>query len=118
MNRIFFIIFMGFMVLGCSSTNFRNITVQTPDLTRVADGTYRGFYDLSGTPVRVTLDVNVQNHRITSIEIIEHRRSPIGRRAENIIETVVERQNLEIDAVSGATASSVAILKAIENALR
>ena len=40
-----------------------------------------------------------------------------GSGAERIPATVVEKQTLQIDMVSGATYSSKVILKAIENAL-
>ena len=89
-----------------------------PDLTQFNDGVYSGTYDLSGTPVMVSLDITIENHKITSINITRHMRSPVGRKAENIIDQVIERQSLDIDAVSGATASSKSILKAIENALQ
>ena len=78
----------------------------------------RGNYDLSGTPVKVTLDVTVQRGIISSIKIIEHFCSPIGKKAEKIVERIIEGQSLSIDAISGATASSKAILKAVEDALR
>ena len=117
MKKIILFIFIGFFVIGCS-TAYKNITAQMPDLTQFNDGVYRGIHDLSGTPVKVTLDVTVQDHRINKIEIIRHISSPIGKKAENIVDRVIERQNLEVDAVSGATASSKSILKAIENALQ
>jgi uncharacterized protein with FMN-binding domain len=81
------------------------------------DGVYRGNYSVSGTPVKVTLDVTVSQSKITAIRLIEHTRSPIGKKAEKIIETVIQEQSLEVDVISGATASSKAILKAVENAL-
>jgi uncharacterized protein with FMN-binding domain len=81
------------------------------------DGVYRGIYDLSGTPVKVTLDVTVQNQSITAIHIVRHSCSPIGKKAEKITAKIIENQSLNVDAVSGATGSSVAILKAVENAL-
>ena len=117
MKKMVLLIFISFGIISCSST-YRNITTQMPDLTQINDGVYRGIYDLSGTPVKVTLDVFIQNNRINKIEIIEHRSSPIGKKAENILESVIARQNIEIDVVSGATVSSKAILKAIENALQ
>jgi len=89
-----------------------------PDLALLNDGVYRGVYDLSGTPVKATLNVTVINNKIFKIEIIEHICSPVGKKAESIIERVIEKQSLGIDAVSGATASSKTILKAIENALK
>jgi uncharacterized protein with FMN-binding domain len=107
----------GLIIIGCS-TAYKKVTAQTPDLTLVADGKYSGMYDLSGTPVKVILDVTVQGHRITNIKIVKHFCSPIGKKAEKIIDSVIEEQNLEVDVVSGATGSSISILKAIENALQ
>jgi len=117
MKKILIIVFIGLFIIGCS-TAYKSITAQMPDLSQINDGIYRGFYDLSGTPVKVTLDVILQNSRIVNINIIEHIRSPIGKKAENIIEEIIEKQDLDIDAISGATASSKAILKAVENALQ
>jgi len=110
-------IFVGLVIIGCS-TAYKSITAKMPDLALLPDGTYRGVYDLTGTPVKVTLDVAVQDHKITKIQIIKHFCSPIGKKAEVIIDRVVEKQNLEVDVVSGATGSSISILKAIENALQ
>lgn len=105
------------LLISCRSSSFAQIQVTTPEMNRINDGVYRGNYSLSGTPVRVTLDVIIQNQTIIGINIINHVCSPIGKKAERIIETVIERQSLEVDAISGATGSSIAILKAIENAL-
>jgi uncharacterized protein with FMN-binding domain len=82
------------------------------------DGTYRGSYSVEKTPVKVTLDVVVQNKNIIAINIIRHIRSPIGKKAEKITDVIIERQSLAVDVISGATASSKAILKAVENALQ
>jgi uncharacterized protein with FMN-binding domain len=117
MKKTLLTTFIGLLIIGCS-TAYKNISAQTPDLKYFSDGVYRGIYDLSGTPIKVTLDVFIQNNRINKIEIIKHICSPIGKKGENIIEQVIKRQNLEIDAISGATASSKALLKAIENALQ
>ena len=118
----FFSIVVIFMVLAmmtaCNSTKLSEIQALLPDMQYKPDGTYRGTYDLSGTPVKVTLDVTVQRGTISSINIIEHFCSPIGKKAEKIVERIIEEQSLSIDAISGATASSKAILKAVEDALR
>ena len=110
-------LFVGLVIIGCS-TAYKSITVRTPDLTQIPDGKYNGLYDLSGTPVKVILDVTVQDHKITNIKIVKHFCSPIGKKAENIIDRVIEKQSLEVDVVSGATGSSMSILKAVENALQ
>ena len=103
---------------ACNSAKFSGIEVLLPDMQYKSEGIYRGNYHLSGTPVKVTLDVTIQHGNINSINIIEHICSPIGKKAEKIIERIIEEQSLGIDAVSGATGSSKAILKAVENALQ
>jgi len=105
------------LIIGCS-TAYKSLMANMPDLASIADGVYRGYYDVSSTPVNATVDVTVQNHRITEINIVKHMRSPVGKKAEKITDIIIERQRLDIDAISGATASSKAILKAVENALQ
>ncbi|MDR0643205.1 MAG: FMN-binding protein, partial [Treponema sp.] len=98
--------------------NFAAIQAEMPDLSGKADGTYRGEYDLPKTPVKVMLDVHTENARITAIEIVKHQCSPIGKKAEKITDSIIEQQSLQVDAISGATGSSKAILKAVEAALK
>jgi len=114
-----FFVLLAITVLStsCNSTSFTEIQAALPDMNGRSDGVYRGNYSLSGTPVKVTLDVTIQNQNITGIKIIKHSCSPIGKKAEKLTGTVIEKQSLNVDAVSGATASSKSILKAIENAL-
>jgi uncharacterized protein with FMN-binding domain len=106
------------ILISCNSTSLREITASLPDMENKSDGVYRGSYDLSGTPVKVTLDVTVQNQNITGVNILKHSCSPIGKKAEKITKSIIEQQSLAVDVVSGATGSSMAIMKAIENALR
>jgi uncharacterized protein with FMN-binding domain len=110
-------VFLLFLVVSCA-VNFAAIQAQMPDLSTKTDGTYRGAYALSKTPVKVTLDVDIENAKITGIEIVKHRCSPIGKKAEKITDTILEKQSLDVDAVTGATGSSKAIIKAVEAALK
>jgi uncharacterized protein with FMN-binding domain len=116
-KRVILFVFIGLAIIGCS-TAYKSITAKTPDLSLLPDGIYQGVFDLTGTPVKVTLDVTIQANRITNIKIIKHSCSPIGKKAESIIDRVIEKQSLEVDVVSGATGSSISILKAVENALQ
>jgi len=115
--RYYLIVFAGILIIGCS-TAYKTLATKMPDLMPIADGTYRGNCNLSGAPVKVTLDVIIQNSKITRIEIVRHFCSPFGKKAENIIDRIIENQSLDVDVVSGATGSSKAILKAVENALQ
>ena len=84
-------------------------------LTAVRNGTYVGEGDRF--PVHVKVEVRVRGGRIMEIRVLEHRQGR-GREAEKIVERVLREQSLDVDAVSGATYSSQAILKAIKDALK
>ena len=84
------------------------------DLSAVQDGTFEGSYKAG--PVQVVLDVTVKDHQITKIDLIKHVNGQ-GRPAEAILDQVIAAQSLQVDAVTGATYSSKAILLAIQDAL-
>ncbi len=92
-----------------------SITVSNLNMANITDGIYVGEYSI--TPVYVEVEVSVTEHKITNIKIIEHENG-LGGKAEKIVDDVISRQSLEVDAVSGATVSSKCIIKAIENALQ
>jgi uncharacterized protein with FMN-binding domain len=119
MKKLFVVFAITFMVLfGSCSSSYKSIKAVLPDLSNRADGVYRGEYSMSGTPNKAAVEVTVQNESITAITIVRHVRSPIGKKAEKITDSVIEQQSLNVDVISGATSSSIAILKAIENALQ
>lgn len=80
----------------------------------LADGTYEGSY--STFPIKVRVQVHVLDQRIQAISLLEHRNGQ-GEAAEANLKTIVANQSLAIDTVSGATYSSIVILKAVEQAL-
>jgi len=91
------------------------IVIENPNLQEVVDGTYRGESKVG--PVRVTVDVTVENGAYQSIQLIRHFNGR-GKSAEAIVPAIINAQTLEVDVISGATGSSKAILKAVENALK
>jgi uncharacterized protein with FMN-binding domain len=116
-RRFFFwagllIIILTSLTVTC--VNLDEITVTSPDLGSITDGTYQGSAKVG--PVRVTLDVAVQDFTITSIQIIRHFNGK-GKKAEAIVPKIIESQSLDVDVISGATGSSKAILLAVQNAL-
>jgi len=84
------------------------------DLEKAKDGIYTGSY--SALPVAAEVKVTLEEHRIVSIELIEHKHGQ-GANAVILPEIVVQAQSLDVDLVAGATYSSKVILKAIEDAL-
>ena len=93
-----------------------NIEISTPDLSRVADGTFNASFD--AILVSADVSVTVESGVITEIVINDHHTGrDDARRAEVVIIDVVENQSLEVDTVSGATNSSLIILNAVQIAL-
>lgn len=90
------------------------IKLRKIDLDKVSDGIYEGSFDAIILAAKV--NVEVKNHKITDINLIENKNER-GERAKVMPEKVVHAQSLQVDTVTGATNSSKVILKAIENAL-
>ena len=86
-----------------------------PDLSAKPDGTYMGFYD--GGLVKAKVAVSVAGGKISGAKILNHDSSPIGKKGEAVVGRAVEKQTLNVDVVSGATRSSMVLLKAMEIAL-
>ena len=106
--------FLITIALAAACVNLDDIVINNPDLSKIADGVCRGKSKVG--PVRVTLDVSMQGGAITSIQIIKHINGR-GKKAEAIVPRIIEAQSLDVDAMSGATGSSKAILLAVEHAL-
>jgi uncharacterized protein with FMN-binding domain len=108
------------MTAGCGTTgenmsSLKNEVIKTPDLSLIPDGTYTGEYE-SG-PVLARVSVDAAKHAIVSVKILKHR-TMLGKPAEAIVDDVISKQSLDVDAVAGATLSSKVILKAIGIALK
>lgn len=84
------------------------------NLSAITDGSYVGT--CSAGPVSARVEVMVANHRIQSINILEHDNGR-GKPAESIVEDILSRQSLLVDDVTGATVSSRVLRKAVQNAL-
>ncbi len=91
------------------------LTVKEPALNDIADGEYEGEFDLSLVYAKVKVTMN--KGKIENIAILKHDNGR-GKKAERIIEDVISQQKLGVNAITGATVSSKAILKAVENALQ
>lgn len=90
------------------------IEIENVDLSDLVDAVYYGTKD--AVTVSAEVWVTIKDTAITDIKLIhKHGR---GEKAERIIDTVKEKQSLEVDMITDETSSSKVILKAIENALK
>lgn len=93
-----------------------NVQLQGVNLADKPDGDYTGTYTFKRWTN--TLLVHVKDHQITGIDIQEDvGAAQITHCSGEIFQRVIAAQDTKVDAVSGATVTSKAYLKAIENAL-
>jgi uncharacterized protein with FMN-binding domain len=90
------------------------LSVEAIDFAQMADGQYFGHYEIF--PVKVSVEVKIRNGKMTQIDLSEHFNG-MGTPAEKIADHMIEKQSLQVDSISGATVSSMAIKKAVEEAL-
>jgi uncharacterized protein with FMN-binding domain len=78
------------------------------------DGVYSGSFD-SGRWTN-ELKVTVKDKKITDINIVKDVRFVDAKVRDDLFREVIEKQNTDVDILSGATVTSKAYLKSIENA--
>lgn len=106
--------FLGFQKLNGDLEQLKDYPFETQNPSQWKDGTYNG--EASQFPIQVKVEVNIQNQRITKLALLEHKTGE-GQSAEGILDHVLDAQALDVDVITGATYSSILILKAIEDAL-
>lgn len=94
----------------------RAMPIETVDLASVQDGTFQGDFSYGGFTYEVA--VAVKDHRIETIDILKNRDTKHAKQAEGVVPKVLSAQTVNVDVVTGATTTSKALLKAIENALK
>jgi uncharacterized protein with FMN-binding domain len=105
---MFFLSFMTYQ------NRINNVAISGVDVSAVPDGVYIGECDVTYIYARV--EVKIKSGEIADIVILEHRNER-GEAAESVVNNILEQQKIEVDTVSGATNSSIVIIKAVENAL-
>lgn len=103
-----------FINAGRGLAKYKNFDYGSLDLSAVEDGTYTGSED--GSLVSASVEVTVKDHIITDVKILSHKNGK-GKPAEVIVDDIVKKNSLEVDAISGATYSSYVLKKAVYNAL-
>lgn len=83
------------------------------DISNLDDGTYNGEFSYSRWKTNV--EVTVKDKVITDVQLLSKPLTP--EKSIQVLDNVVKEQKNDVDVITGATASSKAYLKAVENAL-
>lgn len=92
-----------------------NITIDSINLSNLSDGVYLGEFKEGRWSN--TLNVIVKDHKITEIILKDDVKFPMPNLSDELFSNVIKSQNTTVDTISGATVTSKAYLKSIENAL-
>ena len=110
------ILFVGTALLDAPGRKAgERLQVGKVDFSRLKDGVYEGQHKGGrwSNKVRVT----VASGRVAGIEIVRDVWFRKPELTEQVVSDVIKSQSLEVDIVSGATVTTRAYLKAMENAL-
>jgi uncharacterized protein with FMN-binding domain len=105
-------------MVGCNSAEVkavRAMPINHIDLSKVRDGTYQGDFAYGGYDYQA--EVTVAGHQIKGITVVKNRNTRQAKMAEGVVKRILDQQENDVDAVSGATTTSKALLKAVERAL-
>ena len=114
------IIFAGILILLLlvmvikMGSELKGLQYSEVNMNEVEDGVYIGKAET--TLVKVEVEVEVLNHKISEIKIIRHDNGR-GAKAEQITKDMIVKNTYDVDVISGATTSSEVFKSAVSNAL-
>lgn len=92
-----------------------NLELSGIDASHISDGIYDGTYNAGRFSNGIS--VTVKDGRITEIKLIDDVTFAKEETTQEVFSLVLKEQNTTVDVVTGATVTSKAYLKSIENAL-
>lgn len=113
-----YIIITAVFFLGCASQEMmrvRQMEIKNVDINHFPDGEYIGSFSYGNFEYIVKTIVN--DNKISDIQILQNRDTKHAKLAEGVVAEIVEQQTPNVDAISGATTTSKALMKAVENSL-
>jgi len=116
------VIFLLVLIIGGSGfymtrglNSGKNMIIKPIDTSQLENGVYKGIYN--GGRWSNEVNVTIIDKKVTKIVIVK---SVVFEKAEvstALINEVIKKQNTNVDVIGGATVTSKAYLKSIENAL-
>lgn len=118
MFRVALVVFLCLLLGSCMRAEMRRVRemkINDVSIASIPDGTYTGSHTYGGFTYSVR--ATVQDGRVEKIRVLHNRDTKWAKNAEEVIRRVVAQQKVDVDAISGATTTSKALLKACERAL-
>ena len=111
------LLFAAFGIMGNINLNkLRNMPIENSDLSGMEDGMYEG--DFVGGGGTYTVKISIKDGQMMAIESNNDRESTYEIFSKPVTDRILERQNANVDGITGATTTSKCIMKAVEDALR
>ncbi len=116
-----FVFLLLICIPGCMHLGEDDDPLPTFDLSNVPDGTYLGVHRMNNTEYEV--EVVVTSRQISGIKVLKGMERVFVKKCalckvNNMIWEIIEMQSIEVDAVSSATQTGIAISRAILDALK
>lgn len=100
-------------LVGCNKTEKPSSSETT---TAIKDGVYEGIGNGKGGEIKV--EVTIADDTITAIKVLEHKETPgFDTAMETLTESIISKNSLEVDGVSGCTFTSNGFIEAVKAAL-
>ena len=102
----------------------KQVALQDVDLSTVPDGAYEASYDIqppagvAAVNRHVRVRVTVAGGRYERLDLLEPPKLATEKAVASLEARVIDSQRLSVDAISGATVTSMAVLKAVQVAVQ
>jgi uncharacterized protein with FMN-binding domain len=121
--KIVLCVFLIFVLIGGAGMFYltrgleagKDVSIKAVNLSGLKDGDYNGKYTSGrwSNEVKVT----VKDGKITDIVVVKDVTFPKPEWTKELFDRIIHKQSSDVDVVSGATITSKAYIKAIEDAL-
>lgn len=108
------VLIMAFILMNGMNTA-QALELNQINLAQIDDGKYVGTYET--TRWTNSVEVTVKDHKITYVIIVKDVMIALEGLSDRLFKKVMDKQSIEVDIETGATITSKAYLKAIENAI-
>ena len=110
---------IGWQYIAKEHKEAMSLPLNAVDFAKLADGVYTGEYEGGMYKWRTnSVDVTLEGGKVVAVKLLSSKfgEEP-AKYTDPLYAQVIDRQTLQVDAVSGATLTSKAALQSIENAL-